>query len=439
MNLWDKILEKIQQKLDPHSFNTWFRPTVMVANIGQTLQVKVPNDSFKAWLTENYQDLIAKAIDELQESNLSVNFFSGDGEKSDPVTPEKSFVPQHRNRIAHEGFLNPKYSFNNFVIGDSNQFAHAATMAVAESPSKRYNPLFLYGGVGLGKTHLMHAAGHFVIEHYPHLKVAYVTSEKFMNDLINSIRYDKTFEFREKYRTIDILLMDDIQFLAGKERTQMEFFHTFNDLYEAQKQIVISSDSPPKEIPALEERLLSRFEWGLIADIEPPDQETKVAILRKKAEMEKITLPDNVAMFIASKIKSNIRELEGCLIRVIAFSSLTGNEINIDLAKEILKDIIKDTSVHITPERILKFIADYYKLKPLYLKSKSNAKKIAFPRQIAMYLCKQLTPLSLPEIGRSFGGKHHSTVIHSIKKIDHLRKKDPDFNNLLNSFNDSLR
>lgn len=439
MNLWDKILDKIQQKLDPHSFNTWFKPTVMVANIGQALQVKVPNESFKAWLTENYQDLIAQAIDELQESNLSVNFFAGDGEKSNPVAPEKTLSRKRLNRIAHEGFLNPKYSFDNFVIGDSNQFAHAATLAVAESPSKRYNPLFLYGGVGLGKTHLMHAAGHHVIEHYPHLKVAYVTAEKFMNDLINSIRYDKTFEFREKYRTIDILLMDDIQFLAGKERTQMEFFHTFNDLYEAQKQIVLSSDSPPKEIPALEERLLSRFEWGLIADIEPPDQETKVAILRKKAEMEKISLPDNVAMFIASKIKSNIRELEGCLIRVIAFSSLTGNEINIDLAKDILKDIIKDTSMLITPERILKFIADYYKLKPIHLKSKSNAKKISFPRQIAMYLSKQLTPVSLPEIGRAFGGKHHSTVIHSIKKIDHLRKKDRDFNNLINSFIDSLR
>ena len=412
---------------------------MLVANIGNALQVKVPNDSFKAWLTENYQDLIAQSIDELGQSNLTVNFFAEEAKPASAKITEKNNFPLTQNRTLREGTLNPKYTFDSFVVGTCNQFAHAASMAVAESPSKRYNPLFIYGGVGLGKTHLMHATGHFVLKNYPQLRIAYLTSEKFMNDLINSIRYDKTPEFRDKYRNIDILLMDDIQFLAGKERTQMEFFHTFNDLYETQKQLVISSDCPPKDIPDLEERLQSRFEWGLIADIEPPDQETKVAILRKKAETEKVKLPDNVAMFIANKIKSNIRELEGCLIRVIAFSSLTDNEINIDLAREVLKDLIRDNSSLITPEIILRMVADHFKLRPAQLKSKSNARKVAYPRQISMYLCKQLTPASLPEIGRSFGGKHHSTVIHSIKKIEELKNKDKAFNKLLNSFIDSLR
>jgi chromosomal replication initiator protein len=329
--------------------------------------------------------------------------------------------------------LNTKYTFATFVVGSSNQFAHAAALAVADSPSKTYNPLFIYGGVGLGKTHLMHAIGHRVRELNRHLRLCYISSERFMNELINAIRYDQTMTFRDKYRTIDVLLIDDIQFMAGKERTQEEFFHTFNALYDNQKQIVISSDCPPREIPTLEERLHSRFEWGLIADIQPPDLETKVAILRKKAEMERLELPDNVALFIASKIKSNIRELEGSLVRLTALSSLKGEPISLSLAQEALKNIVEEDERSVTIEVIQKVVAEYYNLKVADLKSKSNTRNIAVPRQIAMYLCKVLTKASLPEIGREFGGKHHTTVLHSINKINDLYEQKGNFHRIINS------
>ncbi len=335
--------------------------------------------------------------------------------------------------------LNTKYSFDTFVVGSCNQFAHAASQAVAEAPAKTYNPLFIYGGVGLGKTHLMHAIGHAIKNRNRHLKLSYISSEKFMNELINAIRYDKTLSFREKYRSIDVLLMDDVQFLAGKERTQEEFFHTFNALYDAQKQIVISSDCPPREIPTLEERLHSRFEWGLIADIQPPDLETKVAILKRKAEIERIKLPDNVALFIASKIKSNIRELEGSLVRLVAYASLNGRDLDMDLAQEVLKSFIEDDGRTITIEIIQRAVADHYGLRVADLKSKNNARSVAVPRQVAMYLCKHLTKASLPEIGREFGGKHHTTVIHSVNKITDLYERESDFHRLINSLIASLK
>ncbi len=335
--------------------------------------------------------------------------------------------------------LNLRYTFDSFVVGSSNQFAHAASRAVAEAPSRSYNPLFIYGGVGLGKTHLMHAIGQYVLDHDRYLKLTYISSERFMNEMINAVRYDRVLDFRERYRSVDVLLVDDIQFLAGKEGTQTEFFHTFNALYDSQKQIVLSSDCPPHEIQALEERLRSRFEWGLIADIQSPDLETKVAILKKKAETESVPLPDNVAMYIAGKIKSNIRELEGSLIRLIAYASLTGQDISLPLAQEVLKNILDHEERAITIDIIQKFVADYYNLKMADLRSRNNSKSIAMPRQVAMYLCKALTHASLPEIGRSFGGKHHSTVIHSIRKVEQLRKRDNDFNSLITNFLEGFR
>ena len=330
--------------------------------------------------------------------------------------------------------LSSRYTFDTFVVGSSNQFAHAAAQAVAEAPSRSYNPLFLYGGVGLGKTHLMHAIGQYLLRHLPDIKLTYISSERFMNEMINSLRYDRILDFRARYRSIDVLLVDDVQFLAGKEGTQTEFFHTFNSLYDAQKQIVISSDCPPQQIPALEERLRSRFEWGLIADIQPPDLETKVAILQKKAGAEAIPLPDDVALYIAGGIKSNVRELEGSLIRLIAYASLTGSAISLALAEEVLRDIIDRSDKVITIEMIQKMVAGHYNLKVADLKSRNNSKAVTLPRQIAMYLCKSLTGTSLPEIGRSFGGKHHSTVIYSIRKIDGQCKRDRTFHTLINSF-----
>ncbi len=321
--------------------------------------------------------------------------------------------------------LNPKYTFDSFVIGNSNRFAHAASLAVAESPAKAYNPLFIYGGVGLGKTHLMHAIGHYILNNNPKSQVVYVSSEKFTNELINSIKDDKNVEFRNKYRNIDILLVDDIQFIAGKERTQEEFFHTFNALYEANKQIIISSDRPPKEIPTLEDRLRSRFEWGLIADIQAPDFETRMAILKKKADVEKLNIPNEVMVYIATKIKSNIRELEGALIRIVAFSSLTNKEISVDLASEALKDIISSKQTRqVTIDIIQEVVANYYNLKIEDLKSARRTRNIAFPRQIAMYLSRKLTDMSLPKIGEEFGGRDHTTVIHAYEKISNNLKKE---------------
>ena len=449
MSVWDDILARIETKVNRHSFYTWFRPTSFVAEDRLSVTVRVPNPLFKDWLTKHYAGVIAEAMTEVQRPNLLLNFVADP--QSDiamiPLSPEEAAALESGPPapaptpapLPGPAGLNPRYTFDTFIVGSSNQFAHAACRAVAEAPSRSYNPLFIYGGVGLGKTHLMHAVGQYVLQHDRNLKLTYISSERFMNEMINAVRYDRVLDFRERYRSVDVLLVDDIQFLAGKEGTQTEFFHTFNALYDSQKQIVLSSDCPPHEIPALEERLRSRFEWGLTADIQSPDLETRVAILKKKAETEAVPLADNVAMYIAGKIKSNIRELEGSLIRLIAFASLTGQEISLPLAQDVLKNILDHEEKAVTIEAIQKFVADYYNLKMLDLKSRNNSKSVAMPRQIAMYLCKSLTHASLPEIGRSFGGKHHSTVIHSIRKVEDLRKKDGDFNILIGNFLEGFR
>lgn len=468
-NLWDAVLKAVEKRVNHESFTTWFKPISFAGSDHNSIRLRVPDRVFEDWILNNYREILEESLNEADLSGKSIHFEIGsNGSIQENIVKEKYAVagytetrngaespanlgnqkvtvqaPVVQTKSSETSFtelpLNQRYTFETFVVGSSNQFAHAAALAVAEAPSKTYNPLYIYGGVGLGKTHLMCAIGNRVKEINRHLKLCYFSAEKFMNELINAIRYDQTNAFREKYRSIDVLLIDDIQFMAGKERTQEEFFHTFNALYEGQKQIVISSDCPPREIPTLEERLHSRFEWGLIADIQPPDLETKVAILRKKAENEKIMLPDPVAFFIANKIKSNIRELEGSLVRLTALSSLRGEPISLSLAQEALKNIIDEEERAVTIESIQKVVADYYNLKVADLKSKSNTRNITFPRQVAMYLCKNLTKASLPEIGREFGGKHHTTVIHSINKISTLTDQKGHIHRLINSLIDSCK
>jgi chromosomal replication initiator protein len=445
-NIWDQVLARIEGKVNRHSFSTWFRPTSFVKDDGAGITVRVPNALFRDWLTKHYAAVIDEAVAETERRGATITYVTKDDLATDDAAIEPPAPPPGSPEpfdpapvVTTQAGLNPRYLFDAFIVGPSNQFAHAACRAVAEAPSRSYNPLFIYGGVGLGKTHLMHAIGHYVLQHVRNVRLTYISSERFMNEMINAVRYDRVLDFRERYRSVDVLLVDDIQFLAGKEGTQTEFFHTFNSLYDSQKQIVLSSDCPPHEIPALEERLRSRFEWGLIADIQPPDLETKVAILKRKAEAEAVPLPDDVAIYIAAKIKSNIRELEGSLIRLVAYASLTGREISLPLAQEVLKKVLSHEEKAITIDMIQKFVSDFYQLKIVDLKSRNNSKSIAMPRQIAMYLCKALTSASLPEIGKSFGGKHHSTVIHSIRKIEDLRQRDGDFNTLINNFVESFR
>ncbi len=438
--IWDQVLARVETKVNRHSFYTWFQPTSLISDTGSTLFVRIPNPMYQEWLTKHYSVIISEALVEVQRPGVDVVFTTEPG--LDPVVADGLQQPQVVAAAGGEPLqtsgLNDRYSFETFIVGPSNQFAHAACRAVAEAPSHSYNPLFIYGGVGLGKTHLMHAIGQYVLQHDPSLKLTYISSERFMNEMINALRYERILDFRERYRTVDILLVDDIQFVSGKEGTQTEFFHTFNALYDGKKQIVLSSDRPPHEIPALEERLRSRFEWGLIADIQPPDLETKMAILKRKAEAEGIPLPDDVAMFIAGRIKSNIRELEGSLIRLIAYASLTGRQISRELTQEVLRNAIDLDERSITLESIQRYVAEHYQLKVSDLKSRNNSKSIALPRQVAMYLCKSLTQASLPEIGRSFGGKHHSTVIHSINKIEEMRKQE-NFNTLIVGLLEGIR
>jgi chromosomal replication initiator protein len=413
------------------------------------------------WVGKYYNDLIAKTLADVHGTDVSLSWEVSETEQpvlnfdteNDPDEPEIVFTPKGSpvsvvsdGALSHfidiepvEDSLNPKYTFDKFVVGSSNQFAHAAALAVAAKPGTAYNPLFVYGGVGLGKTHLMHAIGHSIKQNFPFLKVAYITSERFMNELINAIRFNKTPAFRDKYRSIDVLLIDDVQFFAGKERTQEEFFHTFNALHNAQKQIVVSCDTAPSEIPSLEERMHSRFQWGLIADLSPPDLETKVAILRRKAEMDGIKLDDDVAMYIASRVKSNVRELEGSLVRLIAIASLKGLPITRNLARESMKNILESERVAgVTIEKIIRAVSAHYDMSVEEILSKSNARAIAMPRQVAMYLCKRLTQHSFPEIGKAFGGKHHTTVMHSVEKIDALTREDRDFHKELGELIDSI-
>ena len=438
-NVWNDILARVETKVNRHSFYTWFKPTTFIEETGQELTIRVPNGLFRDWLTKHYAGVITEAVAELGREGLKIAFLT-DKEAVATKPPPRPTPTQTETlkSVSRPRGLNPRYTFDTFVVGSSNQFAHAASLAVAEAPSRSYNPLFLYGGVGLGKTHLMHAIGQYLLDQNDQQKLTYISSERFMNEMINAVRYDRILEFRERYRTIDVLLVDDIQFLAGKEGTQTEFFHTFNSLYDAEKQIVLSSDCPPNEIPSLEERLRSRFKWGLIADIQPPDLETKVAILKKKAEAEAVPLADDVALYIAGRIRSNVRELEGSLIRLLAYASLTGSKISLPLAQDVLRDILDREDQTVTIDMVQKFVANYYQLKITDLKSRNNSKTIALPRQIAMYLSKSLTNNSLPQIGKSFGGKHHSTVIHSIRKIDNLCKSNRNFHTLINSFLESF-
>ena len=458
--LWNEIVANVEQTLNKHIVDSWFRP-VQLENYDPEHRVLLlrAGQVTKDWVELYYSELLRKTLDDLgyvdhridwaiDESETRDEGFDGDedyrlrtpaaihstADQSRSAAPAKAF-----ENDPFEHSLNPKYTFDKFVVGTSNQFAHAASLGAADTPGKTYNPLFIYGGVGLGKTHLMHAIGHAIKQRNRHMRVSYVTSEKFMNELINAIRYDSTHSFREKYRSIDVLLMDDVQFLAGKERTQEEFFHTFNALHNEQKQIVISSDCPPREIPTLQERLHSRFEWGLIADIEPPDLETKVAILKRKADLDGVDLPDDIAIYIANKIRSNVRELEGSLVRLVAISSLRGMPISKMLAQDAMKNVIdSERPEGLTMERIARTVASHYKLTVDELKSKNNSRAIAVPRQVAMYLCKRLTNHSYPEIGREFGGKHHTTVMHSFEKIDGLVSESRDFHKTVSELIDSL-
>jgi chromosomal replication initiator protein len=423
---WSLLQKQLQQELDPEEFATWFLPLKVRAEGARRLVLLAPNSRFLHTLEESYRPTVEQALARLGGAPLEVLF-----------SLEEEETPAEEELVTHSHF-NPKYLFRTFVVGKSNEFAHAAAKAVAENPSQSYNPLFLYGGVGLGKTHLLHAIGHEILRSRPQLRVLYLAAEQFVNELINSIRFDRMPAFRERYRTIDVLMIDDVQFIANKERTQEEFFHTFNTLYTSQKQIILSSDSSPRNIPTLEERLRSRFEWGLIADIQPPDLETKVAILQRKAYLENVTLPDDVAEFIAAKVKSNIRELEGLLNRVIAHSSLTAIPLSVEFTAETLKDILPEGKKPNAGE-IIKVVTRHYGLKIVDIKSKSNSQQIVFPRKVAMYLLRHLAQLSFPEIGKLFNDKHHSTVMYAVSGIEEKREKDPDFARVLESLEHQLR
>lgn len=434
--VWDKILQHMEQRINPHSFATWFRPTRQERSEDGRLIVRVPTKLFSKRLKETYGEILKAVLTQIGQPELVLEFICAENEAAAPAQPPSQQARLDFESTSHQ--LNSRYTFDSFVVGTSNQFAHAAAKAVAEQPSRTYNPLFLYGGVGLGKTHLMQAIGHDLKRRNPALRLTYVSAEKFTNEVIASIRFERMAALRERFRNMDVLMVDDIQFIATRERTQEEFFHTFNALYDQQKQIVISSDCPPKDISAIEERLRSRFEWGLIADIQPPDLETKIAILQKKAESERVHLPDDVAEYIARAIKSNIRELEGALIRLMAYASLIGTEVNLAMAQQVLKNIIETQEKKVTIEQIQKAVGEAFGLRAQDLKMRSNSKVIAYPRQVAMFLVKQLTSASLPEIGKQFGGKHHTTVLHSINKIEALRQTDKDLNKTINRLLDSF-
>ena len=438
---WDKFLEHVKARVSINTFTTWFQPTRLHRSEGETLYIQIPSAVFRQVLTRTYGDIIKAVFHEIGTPNVKVQYVCGEDEQGQAATaaaPAKTGQAK-LDFESSDHQLNPRYTFDTFVVGKSNEFAHAASRAVAEQPSKAYNPLFLYGGVGMGKTHLMHAIGHTIKKRNPAMRLSYVSAEKFTIEVINSLRFDRMISFRERFHTVDVLLVDDIQFIAGKERTQEEFFHTFNALYEQQKQIVISSDCLPKDINSIEERLRSRFEWGLIADIQPPDLETKIAILQKKAENERFSLPDDVAEYIARAIKSNVRELEGALTRLMAYASLTGTAITLSTAQQVLRNIIASQEKRVTIDLIQKRVSEHFDLREQDLKVKSNTRAIAFPRQVAMYIVKQLTTASLPEIGRQFGGKHHTTVLHSINKIEELRRSDKDLNRTITRLMDALQ
>ena len=434
MNLWKQVLDRLEQTIDTNQFETWFAPTRYLAQKGDTIDVSVPSQRFVSEIRQNYAQQIRAILDELSTDHINLHLVADTetGDESLPIGPPPAVeLPT--------SVFNPRYRFETFVVGKSNELAFAASKSIAENPAGSFNPLFIYGGAGLGKTHLIQAIGQQLRDSTPGAKVVYMSADAFINELITSIRYDRMQQFRDRYRKVNALLLDDVQFLAGKERTQEEFFHTFNALYEAQKQIVFTSDAPPKEIPTLEERLRSRFEWGLIADIQPPDLETKIAILRKKAEEKKIDLPPDAAMFIAERVRTNIRELEGLLNRAVVYASMAGQKLSLEVTKEALKELLSKDNKPITPPEIIRVVAAHYGTTVTNLKSKSNAQTIAFPRQVAMYMCKHLTDLSYPEIGRIFNNKHHSTVMYSVEKIDEKMQNDPQFARVLESLMKQFR
>jgi chromosomal replication initiator protein len=438
MNYWDQLRNYLQTKVSTQEYENWIRGTSFAGLENGMLSVLVPDRETRSWVEREYDHLVRDGIRELvlpiRAVGYEVEAPRGVRNQAMAALDEASSDADITNSL-----LNPKFTFESFVVGACNQFAHAAAKAVATNPSRRYNPLFLYGGVGMGKTHLMHAIGRQLMVQFGAMKVVYTSSERFMNEMIAAIRNEKMPSFHNRYREADVLLIDDIQLLGTKERTQEEFFHTFNQLHDAQKQIVISSDSPPKEIPGLLDRLRSRFEWGLMADIQPPDLETKMAILDKKSEAVGVHLPDDVRTFMASKTKSNVRELEGALIRLVAYSSITNAPISLQMAQQVLKNIVHVQDRRVTIDSIQKAVAEKFQIKQAQLKEKSNTKKIVYPRQVAMYLVKELTDASLPEIGRAFGGKHHTTVLHSIGKIEKDRQTNPELNRLIHSLMDSLQ
>ena len=436
MNLWDEIRHQLQGKIGAEAYQNWLTGTAFLGVETDTLVVSVPDVETRTWLETEFSKLVEQSIQQLALPVRKVRY------EPEPLRGARNQALAALETVELEtpnSLLNPKFTFDSFVVGACNQFAHAAARSVATNPSRSYNPLFIYGGVGMGKTHLMHAIGRELMQKFGSMRVIYTSSERFMNEMIACIRNERMPQFHKRYREVDVLLIDDIQLLGNKERTQEEFFHTFNELHEHQKQIVLSSDSPPKEIPGLLERLRSRFEWGLLADIQPPDLETKMAILDKKSEAEGFKLPDDVRSFMASKTKSNVRELEGALVKLIAYSSLTGTPISIAMAQQVLKHMVHVPDRRVTIDAIQKGVAERFQIKQSQLKERSNMRKVVYPRQVAMYLVKELTSASLPEIGRAFGGKHHTTVIHSINKIDKDRHHDPELNRLLHSLMDSLQ
>ena len=435
MNSWEQIKSRLALQLTSEAFQNWLLRTSWRASDGSSLRVAVPDESTRVWLQQEYSGEIWTSVRELglPYTQIIYELDAAHGTGAGPLERDTGGIS-----FAPSASLNPRFTFDTFVVGSCNQFAHAAAKAVATVPSKTYNPLFIYGGAGMGKTHLMHAIGRELNNRYAKIKVVYTSSERFMNEMINCIKLDRMHTFHTYYRSADVLLVDDIQILANKERTQEEFFHTFNELYEHQKQIVISSDSPPKSVTGLVDRLRSRFEWGLMVDVQPPDLETKMAILDKKSESEGVKLPEDVRIFIATRTKSSVRELEGALIKLIAHSSVTGMPINMAMAQQALKHLTVVTERRISMDSIIRAVADKFNMQPGQLKQKTNAQEIAYPRQVAMYLIKELTPASLPEIGRAFGGKHHTTVLHSVHKIEELRHKNQDLNSLLHSISDSF-
>lgn len=448
--LWNEVLERLKLQLSRPTFETWIKTASALELTDNCLVIQTPNPFARNWLQKYYIKTITEVVQAILGKSIEIQLIAAEGDNvyggiQTQLSPAIAVTPPSVSSFERHRFrktdLNPKYVFSRFVVGSNNRMAHAASLAVAEAPGREFNPLFLCGGVGLGKTHLMQAIAHFILDHKPNHKVVYVSSETFTNELINAIRDDNTVKFRDKYRNIDILLVDDIQFLADKERTQEEFFHTFNSLHEANKQLIISSDRPPKEIPTLEERLRSRFEWGLITDIQKPDLETRIAILRKKADLEDLEIPNEVIIYIANKIQSNIRELEGALVKVIAYSSLVNKEIDMDLAQEALKDLVtkNQESKEITIDLIKKVVANYYNIKLENMISKKRTQKIAFPRQIAMYLARELTDSSLPQIGEEFGGRDHTTVIHSYKKIEKKYEEERDFRNTIKNIKEKIK